>query len=77
MEWVGWIVGVGGVDCGSGWSGLWEWVGWIVGVGGVDCGSGWGGVDCESGWETIRSSGPGSSKPRIALTQGLNRLIQV
>ena len=64
-------MGVGGVDCGSGWGGLWEWVGWIVGVGGG------GGVDCESGWETIRSSGPGSSKPRIALTQGLNRLTQV
>ena len=73
------------MDCGSGWSGLGEWVGWIVVVGGVDCGSGWGGLwewvggggDCESGWETIRSSGPGSSKPLIALTQGLNRLTQV
>ena len=27
-------MGVGGVDCGSGWGGLWEWVGWIVRVGG-------------------------------------------
>ena len=52
MEWVGWIVGVGGVDCGSGWSGLWEWVGWIVVVGGVDCGSRWGGL-----WEWVGGGG--------------------